>query len=76
MDLDDGWNKERMEHQGRHPNAYHEYILERMRKIDADAQGDVVVFKMLFEELKMEVRNNPDMLYKKYWKERKKNGIL
>ncbi|WP_335789581.1 AHH domain-containing protein, partial [Campylobacter jejuni] len=34
MELDEDWNKVKMPHRGRHPNEYHEYILEKMSKID------------------------------------------
>lgn len=64
LDLDGGWNKELLPHQGRHPNSYHEFVLERMREIDNAAQGDVKVFLRLFEtKVKKVVRDNPDMLY-------------
>lgn len=33
LDLDDAWNKELMPHQGRHPYAYHDYMLEQMKKL-------------------------------------------
>ncbi|ENT1988961.1 AHH domain-containing protein [Campylobacter coli] len=29
MELDGDWNKVKMPHRGRHPNEYHEYILEK-----------------------------------------------
>ena len=67
LDLDGDWNKAMMPHQGRHPYAYHEYVLEEMRAFDAMAQGDVGVFKALYEGLKQEIKNNPEMLYKAYW---------
>lgn len=34
LDLDDAWNKDLLPHQGRHPNAYHEYVLESMKQFD------------------------------------------
>ncbi|MDF2822135.1 MAG: hypothetical protein K0R15_2583 [Clostridiales bacterium] len=40
LDLDDVWNKELMPHQGRHPYAYHVYILDNMQKFDKIANGD------------------------------------
>ena len=68
MDLDDAWNKDLLPHQGRHPNAYHEYILNSMKQFDEVAQGDKDVFLKLFDDLKNNVKSNPDMLYKDYWK--------
>ncbi|WP_146553480.1 AHH domain-containing protein [Rummeliibacillus sp. SL167] len=62
------WNKELLPHQGRHPNAYHEYVLERLRTFDKIAKGDKEKFLKLYEQLKQKVRENPDMLYKDYWR--------
>ena len=69
IDLDDDWNKELLPHQGRHPNAYHEWILDQMRNIDSIANGNKYIFLELYEsEIKNVIRENPDMLYSKYWK--------
>ena len=35
LKLDESWNKEMLPHLGRHPNAYHEWVLEQMKQIDA-----------------------------------------
>lgn len=40
LKLDDEWNKGYMPHQGRHPNDYHQYVLDNMRTFDNIAQGD------------------------------------
>lgn len=71
LKLDDIWNKELLPHQGRHPNAYHDFILDNLKQIDEISQGDPILFKELFEAVKLEVRNNPDMLYKEYWNQLK-----
>ena len=68
LESDDNWNKELLPHQGRHPNAYHEYVLERLRTFDKIAKGDKEKFLKLYEQLKQKVRDNPDMLYKEYWR--------
>ena len=69
LDLDEEWNKELLPHQGRHPNAYHEWILDQMRNIDNIANGDRDIFLDLYEsEIKSVIRENPDMLYSDYWK--------
>ena len=68
LELDDAWNKELMPHQGRHPYAYHEYVLREMTKYDNIARGNKEKFLKLFEQLKNKVINNPDMLTKDYWK--------
>ncbi|KAA0565741.1 hypothetical protein F0342_03345 [Bacillus sp. CH30_1T] len=70
IDLDDDWNKELLPHQGRHPNAYHDYVLDNMKAFDDFAKGDKNKFLNAFEGLKQEVRNNPDMLYKEYWRKK------
>ncbi|MDQ0232781.1 AHH domain-containing protein [Metabacillus malikii] len=68
LDLDDEWNKELLPHQGRHPYAYHDYVLDKLSTYDRLAKGDREKFLKLFEGLKQEVRDNPDMLYKEYWR--------
>ncbi|MDY4617200.1 MAG: AHH domain-containing protein, partial [Lachnospiraceae bacterium] len=68
LDLDDAWNKDLLPHQGRHPNAYHKYVLDSMKQFDNIAQGDKDIFLKLFDNLKNNVKSNPDMLYKDYWK--------
>ena len=68
LNLDYGWNKELLPHQGRHPNAYHDYVLNNLRTYDELAKGNTDNFLKLFEWLKAEVRNNPEMLYKGYWR--------
>lgn len=58
-----------MPHQGRHPDVYHDFVLDEMQKIDSIAQGDRDVFLSLFEDrVRNVVRNNPDMLYLEGWK--------
>ncbi|MFC5774102.1 RHS repeat-associated core domain-containing protein [Ectobacillus antri] len=71
LDLDAGWNKKRMIHQGRHPNAYHEYMLRNMKKIDKHAKGDREAFLRSYRSLRKHVQKNPDMLYSRYWKNRR-----
>jgi len=67
LDLDDTWNKDLMPHQGRHPNAYHDYVLDQVKQFDEIAQGDKDLFLELMEGLKNGIKSNPDMLYKNYW---------
>lgn len=57
-----------MPHQGRHPNEYHDYVLDRMRQYDIVAQGNKDVFFKLYEQMKTEIIDNSDMLYKEYWR--------
>jgi hypothetical protein len=71
LDLDDAWNKELLPHRGRHPDAYHEWVLERMTEIDQAAQGNVEIFLDLYEQkVKQVVRENPAMLQKWWWEAR------
>jgi hypothetical protein len=70
LDLDEDWNKELLPHQGRHPNDYHEYVLDNLNTFDMLAKGDKDKFLKLYEQLKKEVRENPDMLYKNYWRDK------
>jgi hypothetical protein len=67
LNLDDNWNKDLFPHQGRHPNAYHNYVLNNMKQFDKIAQGERVIFLKLFDNLKQHILNNPEMLYKNYW---------
>jgi hypothetical protein len=67
LDLDGSWNKAAMQHQGRHPNAYHDYMLNEIKRIDSIAKGDTNIFLKLFESVKNEVLKNPDMLTKSFW---------
>ena len=66
LDLDGSWNKELLPHKGRHPNAYHEDVLQES---DDFAEGNQKLFLELFEKnVKQKVRENPEMLYKEYWR--------
>jgi len=56
-----------MPHQGRHPNAYHDWILKELQSIDKVAKGNKEVFLELFEGIKNTVKENPDMLRKSFW---------
>ncbi len=69
LDLDGDWNKDLFQHQGRHPNNYHNFILRELKKINIMANGNKGIFLYLFEKrVKKIIRNNQDMLYLKYWK--------
>ena len=67
LNLDSEWNKDLLPHQGRHPNVYHDYVLDSMKQFDEIAQGNRDVFLKLYENMKRNVQANPDMLYKNYW---------
>ena len=69
LDLKYGdWNQELLPHLGRHPNEYHEWVLDNMRIIDNIPNMNQQRFIMEFNyRVKIPIRNNPEMLYKKYW---------
>lgn len=63
----DGWVDGKR--QGRHSNAYHEWVLSEMDVIDKIAQGNKDIFLDLFEQnIKSKVINNPGVSYFDYWK--------
>jgi hypothetical protein len=69
LDLNGAWNKARLPHLGRHPNDYHDWVIERMRKASSEAGGDRGKFLELFEELvKKPVIENPELLRKSGWR--------
>jgi hypothetical protein len=68
LKLNGEWKKAPMPHQGRHPNAYHDYVLEKITQFDIASKGDVDKFLNLFKELRQEIILNPEMLTKNYWK--------
>ena|GEM_PF-1635723 len=67
LNLDDDWNKALMPHSGRHPNAYHEYMLDNLKTIDGIANGNVDIFLEEFDVVKQTVINCPQMLRKFFW---------
>ena len=70
LNLNKKWNKEFLPHQGRHPNVYHDYVLDKLATYDRIAKGNKEKFLKLFENFKKEVRENPEMLYKDYWRKK------
>ena len=42
LNLNEPWNKEYMHHLGRHPNEYHNYVLEQMQKLRRSNPADEV----------------------------------
>ncbi|MBE6351289.1 MAG: hypothetical protein E7062_11185 [Spirochaetaceae bacterium] len=64
------WNKELLPHQGRHPNDYHDFVLDKLIEIDKKSNGDTEKFLEFFEkEVKETIRNNPELLKKSGWVE-------
>lgn len=69
LDLNGKWNIQAMEHHGRHATEYHRAMYEQLKNIDNIANGDVGLFKELFDKVKKTVMQNPKALYKAFWKE-------
>lgn len=68
LDLDGEWNKAAMPHLGRHPNAYHEFVLKGMKDAAAEAGGSQARFLQLFDQyVKQPVLQNPSLLRKSGW---------
>ena len=64
------WNMESLPHQGRHPDKYHEFVLNQMKKADLESGGSKEKFLELFNEyVKDPIRNNPDLLRKSGWED-------
>ena len=68
LDLDGAWNKQALPHLGRHPNNYHEFVLDGMRRASFQAGGSQAKFLQLFDQyVKQPVINNPQLLRKAGW---------
>lgn len=69
LKLDDMWNKRSLPHLGRHPNAYHQFVLDGMRRAHKEAKGNVDAFLSGFDKYVIQpVVNNPELLRKSGWK--------
>ncbi len=68
LDLDDAWNKELLPHLGRHPNSYHNFVLQGMQRAALEAGSNQKKFLELFElYVKQPIRNNPALLRAAGW---------
>jgi hypothetical protein len=53
---------------GRHPDLYHDFVLNGMRQADMEAGGAADKFLELFDKyVKQPIIDNPDLLYEKGW---------
>ncbi|GFH86674.1 hypothetical protein IMSAGC001_02085 [Bacteroides acidifaciens] len=69
LKLDEAWNKMALPHLGRHPNAYHEFVLRGMKQASMEAGGNPKKFLKLYNKyVKQKVINNPNLLNKSGWK--------
>ena len=68
LNLNGAWNKQALPHLGRHPNAYHNFVLEGMQAAKAGAGGSQSIFLNLFNQyVKQPVIQNPGLLRKSGW---------
>ncbi|WP_428232814.1 AHH domain-containing protein [Flavobacterium sp.] len=68
LKLSGSWNKGALPHLGRHPNAYHDFVLESMQKASMEAGNDKAKFLKLFDQyVKQPVIENPNLLRKSGW---------
>ncbi|MCL2512372.1 MAG: DUF4417 domain-containing protein [Oscillospiraceae bacterium] len=66
LNLNQEWNKVRLApHRGRHSNSYHKYIQEKLNEYDKTANGNFDKFLALIEELILELKSNPGIMYDK-----------
>jgi len=77
LTLDQTFNKQKMPHLGRHPNKYHQHVLNRVKAIDANIQANPALttpqakqaeFLRQFAGVRQEIISNPEMLYKAFWR--------
>lgn len=69
LNLDGEWNKRAMHHQGRHPNKYHEFVLEGMKRAEKEAATNKQKFLELFNVYIIQpILENPLLLRKVGWK--------
>jgi predicted urease superfamily metal-dependent hydrolase len=50
LSLNGSWNKQALPHLGRHPNEYHEFVLDGMKNAKAEAGGSQAEFLKLFNQ--------------------------
>ncbi len=68
LQLDQPWNKQLMAHSGRHPNEYHQFVLDAMKFADTKAQGNTAEFLRLFNNnVRRPIMENPELLRKSGW---------
>jgi RHS repeat-associated protein len=68
LDLDETWNTGLLPHIGRHPNEYHEFVLDGMQRAATEAGKDTNRFIELFEQYVIQpVKDNPELLRKSGW---------
>jgi len=70
LSLEGDWNRGQLPHQGRHPDAYHQFVLDSMREADSVAGANQDQFLKLFgDSVREPVLQNPDLLRKAGWEQ-------
>jgi A nuclease family of the HNH/ENDO VII superfamily with conserved AHH len=68
LKLNEAWNKQLLPHLGRHPNDYHKFVLQNMRRAASESGGKQTEFLRLFDQyIKQPVIQNPTLLRKSGW---------
>ena len=66
LDIDWKWNKEFLaDHSGKHTATYHKFMLQQVEEIKENANWDRQKFLEWFEQLKIHILQNPEILYQK-----------
>ena len=72
LDLDEPWNMIRIPQAGRHCTEYLKWSLDEAFRASLEAGPDKAKFLKLFRKyVRDEVRRNPDMIWKDFWKGRR-----
>ena len=70
LDLNGSWNKDLLPHLGRHPNEYHRFVLENMRRAAKEAGSNVNKFLELYQKYVVKpISKHPELLRKAGWQE-------
>lgn len=68
LSLNGAWNKQILPHLGRHPNEYHNFVYNAMRKASSQAGTNKEQFLKLFNQyVQQPVIDNPELLRKSGW---------
>lgn len=68
LPIDGSWNRISIPHAGPHPTAYHLWLEQLVRTLDAEALGDVDVFLDLWKEYVVAViESDPSIVFPEYW---------
>ena len=72
LDLNGSWTIRLMSHIGRHPNAYHDWILNNIYSINKIPNINTEIFLKEFNKrIVQPVLEHPEMLNKAFWKLKK-----